>query len=274
MFKYLETFKVVYETKHFSKAAELLFIAQPTVSAQIKQLEADLGVALFIRNGRQEIETTPQGDLLYQKSVNLLDEWRELKSDLQHEKNQMTHCVIGASHTYSIYVLPDLIIQLKRVFPKLSITIKLMNSLAVVEALNRHEIDFGFIEKPLSMKHMHRFPLVKDQLVIVGNPEIGPWLVREETSGVYYYTQRYIEEHDIKQEQVSIHNNEIIVALLKKGYGCSIISERAAQGLDYKLLSEKYQRHFYLITRDQESRDELSKLVTWIRQQARDARSN
>ena len=73
MFKYLETFKVVYETKHFSKAAELLFIAQPTVSAQIKQLEADLGVALFIRNGRQEIETTPQGDLLYQKSVNLLD---------------------------------------------------------------------------------------------------------------------------------------------------------------------------------------------------------
>ena len=194
--------------------------------------------------------------------------------DLQHEKNQMTHCVIGASHTYSIYVLPDLIIQLKRIFPKLSITIKLMNSLAVVEALHRHDIDFGFIEKPLSMKHMHRFPLVKDQLVIVGNPEIGPWLVREETSGVYYYTQRYIEEHDIKQEQVSIHNNEIIVALLKKGYGCSIISERAAQGLDYKLLSEKYQRHFYLITRDQESRDELSKLVTWIRQQARDARSN
>ena len=41
MFKYLETFKVVYETKHFSKAAELLFIAQPTVSAQIKQLDLD-----------------------------------------------------------------------------------------------------------------------------------------------------------------------------------------------------------------------------------------
>ncbi|MDN6437157.1 MAG: LysR family transcriptional regulator, partial [Lactococcus sp.] len=92
--------------------------------------------------------------------------------------------------------------------------------------------------------------------------------------GVYYYTQRYIEEHDIKQEQVSVHNNEIIVALLKKGYGCSIISERAAQGLDYKRLSEKYQRHFYLMTRDQEPRGELSKLVTWIRRQAKDASSN
>lgn len=88
MFKNLETFKVVYETKHFSKAADLLFIAQSTVSAQIKQLEDDLGVMLFIRNGRQEIETTPEGDLLYEQSVNMLDEWRELKLTLQQDKKR------------------------------------------------------------------------------------------------------------------------------------------------------------------------------------------
>lgn len=47
MLKLLETFKMVYETKNFSKAAELLFISQPTVSAQIKQLEQDLDTPLF-----------------------------------------------------------------------------------------------------------------------------------------------------------------------------------------------------------------------------------
>ena len=268
MFKNLETFKVVYETKHFSKAAELLFIAQSTVSAQIKQLEDDLGVLLFIRNGRQEIETTPEGDLLYEQSVNMLDEWRELKLTLQQDKKTMTQCVIGTSHTYAIYLLPDLIIALKAAFPHLAITVKMMNSLSVVDALNRHEIDFGFIEKPLSMKQMQRTPLVKDQLVLVGDPEVGPWLVREETSGVSYYTQRYIAEHDIKQEQLCIHNNDMIVALLKKGYGCSIISERAAKDLPYQKLSSKYQRYFYLITRVQEPRVELLPVIAWLEKTA------
>lgn len=180
----------------------------------------------------------------------------------------MTQCVIGTSHTYAIYLLPDLLIALKVTFPNLAITVKMMNSLSVVDALSRHEIDFGFIEKPLSMKHMHRTPLVRDQLVLVGNPEIGPWLVREDTSGVSYYTQRYIAEYDIKQEQLSIENNDMIIALLKKGYGCSIISERAAQGLAYQKLSSKYQRYFYLMTRDQEPRSELVQVIEWLQNNA------
>ena len=197
MFKKLTTFKAVYETKNFSKAAELLFVVQPTVSAQIKQLENELDTTLFIRNGRKEILTTPQADLLYQKTGHLLDDWEALKLSIQQQKDNITHCVIAASHTFSIYLLPDLIISLRQHFPNITFDIKMMNSLEVLEALEHHEIDFGFIEKPLSAKQIHRFPLADDQLVLAGNPEAGPWLVREKTSGVYYYTQRYLEEHDI-----------------------------------------------------------------------------
>ncbi|MEJ1311948.1 LysR family transcriptional regulator [Latilactobacillus sakei] len=53
MFKTLEIFKTVYETKNFTTAAQLLFLSQPTVSVQIKQLEESLDVVLFERNGRQ-----------------------------------------------------------------------------------------------------------------------------------------------------------------------------------------------------------------------------
>mgnify|MGYP003365434220 CR=1 FL=1 len=67
IFKWLETFKVVYETKNFSKASEILFISQPTVSAQIKQLENELRTQLFIRNGRKEIIVTAQAELLYER---------------------------------------------------------------------------------------------------------------------------------------------------------------------------------------------------------------
>jgi DNA-binding transcriptional LysR family regulator len=93
----------------------------------------------------------------------------------------------------------------------------MMNSLEVLNALEHHDIDFGFIEKPLSAKNIRRLPLFNDQLVLAGNPTIGPWLIREKTSGVYYYTQRYLEENDIQKETMTVQNNEIIIALLKKG---------------------------------------------------------
>ena len=56
MFKQLETFCAVYETRNFSHAAEQLFISQPTVSTQIKQLEADLQTTLLTRNGTSNPE--------------------------------------------------------------------------------------------------------------------------------------------------------------------------------------------------------------------------
>ncbi len=150
-------------------------------------------VAPPIRNGRKEILTTPQADLLYQKTGHLLDDWEALKLSIQQQKDNITHCVIAASHTFSIYytfsiyLLPDLIISLRQHFPNITFDIKMMNSLEVLEVLEHHEIDFGFIEKPLSAKQIHRFPLADDQLVLAGNPEAGPWLVREKTSGVYQF---------------------------------------------------------------------------------------
>ncbi|MBO0424326.1 LysR family transcriptional regulator, partial [Enterococcus plantarum] len=77
MFKLLKTFRAVYETKNFSKAAERLFISQPAVSNQIKQLEEELDIQLFDRNGRQEISTTKQADILYHHLLNLSDDWED-----------------------------------------------------------------------------------------------------------------------------------------------------------------------------------------------------
>ncbi|MFZ2716742.1 MAG: hypothetical protein WAY65_01305, partial [Lactococcus chungangensis] len=63
-------------------------------------------------------------------------------------------------------------------------------------------------------------------------------------------------------------NNEIIIALLKKGFGCSIISQRAAKGLVYQKLSEKYSRQFYLIIREQDASSELTSVTQWIQKKS------
>lgn len=65
MFKFLETFMVVYKTRSFSLAAQQLFITQPTVSNQIKQLELQLHTELFERKSRREIVPTEAANLLY-----------------------------------------------------------------------------------------------------------------------------------------------------------------------------------------------------------------
>lgn len=264
IFKWLETFKVVYETKNFSKASEILFISQPTVSAQIKQLENELRTQLFIRNGRKEIIVTAQAEILYEKVSDLIDDWEKIQQAVQTDQNQMTHCVIGASHTFANYVLPKLMIELYQAFPRMHFKIKMMNSMEVLQALEQHTIDLGFIEKPLSSNQITRYPLMEDQLVLAGDVLAGPWLVRENSSGVYYYTKRFLDEKDIKQPTIEIQNNEVIVGLLKQGFGCSVISERAAAGIAYQKLDDSFKRKFYLIKRKTKSVEEIERCAEFV----------
>ncbi|MBO0409878.1 LysR family transcriptional regulator [Enterococcus hulanensis] len=264
MFKWLETFKVVYETKNFSKASEILFVSQPTVSSQIKQLENEFGTQLFIRSGRKEVLVTPQAEILYERVVDLMDDWDKLYQAVQTKQQQIIRCVIGASHTFANYVLPSLLIQLHQKFPQIRFSVRMMNSLEVLQALEHHTVDIGFIEKPLSAPNIKRFSLMEDQLVLAGDTEKGPWLVRENTSGVYYYTKRFLEEKDIDGPVMEIQNNEVIVGLLKQGFGCSLISERAAEGIAHQRLDESYKRNFYLIRRKSGSSEDIEKCAEFI----------
>ncbi|MBS7576426.1 MULTISPECIES: LysR family transcriptional regulator [unclassified Enterococcus] len=265
MFKNLETFKLVYETRSFSKTAELLFLAQPTVSSQIKQLEAELKTQLFIRNGRREVVSTQQADILYQKAIQMLDDWQAIQILLNKQRGHSISYTIGASHTFASYLLPDLFQEIYLKFPNIHFKIKLMNSLEVHHALEQHEINLGFIEKPINSKKIIRTTLISDQLVLAGNQNKGPWLIREATSGVYYYTKQYIEENNINEATIEIQNNSIITQLLEQGFGCSIISKRAVKSIPYQVLSEKYTRDFYLIQRKEEATEHFEYFINYIK---------
>lgn len=265
MFKLLETFRVVYETRNFSKAGEILFISQPSVSSQIKQLETELDTPLFTRNGRREIVATPQADLLYQGTLDLLEDWNGIIDRISREQDQRVSCRIAASHTFAVYLLPKLLAELIPAFPTIDFSIQMMNSIEVLEAASRHEIELGFIEKPLSTGRIKRFTMMRDQLVLVG--QTGPWLLRETSSGVYHYTKRYLEEYNIKGPFLEVKNNEIIIELIKQGVGKTIISKRAAteHHLPYESLPEEYLRNFYLIQRHHLDSKEVNQCVAFIK---------
>ncbi|MTD37556.1 LysR family transcriptional regulator [Erwinia sp. CPCC 100877] len=267
MFKLLKAFKVVYETKNFSQAAEILFISQPAVSNHIKQLETELGIVLFIRNGRKEIVTTKQADILYQHLLNLADDWHDLQSALEIQTTPKEQCKLVASHTFAVYYLPELLAQLIDHFSELTFVVEMHNSEQVLHEIEKHEAHFGFIEKPLVTKEIIRTKILSDELVRAGNFSKELWLVRETDSGVYHYTEQYFLEQNIYPEKITIKSNEIILKCLEQGIGQSIVSKKAlSAAIPWEKLSSSYQRNFYFIKREHIKSPQLKKVEAFINQ--------
>nr|OTP18929.1 hypothetical protein A5888_000743 [Enterococcus sp. 9E7_DIV0242] len=274
LFKLLETFKTVYETLNFSEAAEILFVSQPTVSAQIKQLENELETSLFSRNGKKKIIPTPQAELLYKQSLNILEEWETTKQLVVNQATFKETVKIAASLTFGMKILPELLKELLAIFPMIDFKVTLCNSLDVLNAMNKHEADLGFIEMPLQTGTLKRTTLMSDVLVAAGDPNEELWLIRESTSGVYHYTKRYFEENNITGPFLEINSNELISKLLRMGIGRSIISALETDGLHTEPLTENYERNFYLLERDAHESETIAQcarfITRWVNQKYND----
>ena len=254
MFKQLETFCAVYETRNFSHAAEQLFISQPTVSTQIKQLEGDLQTTLFTRNGRQEIIPTASGQLLYQQAQKLLTTWAATKTAVRSPRHLVkVPCRIGASHTTGRLILPGLLANMSTVSDRFDFQVTLANSAEILTAMSQHKLDFGLVEKPLVTDQLNRLPFGHDELVHAGDFASPLWLLREPNSGVRHYTNAFLKARNIQPAQVMvIHSNQIIADLLAHGIGQTIISRHVLSAeIPIEQLSAHYQRQFFLLTNTQ-----------------------
>jgi len=265
MFKLLQTFRVVYETKNFSHAAEQLFISQPAVSNQIKQLEDELNLELFHRNGRQEITTTQQADLLYRQLLNLADDWQATLAMLHQETLPKEICTIVASNTFAVYYLPELLAALLQAFPMVEFILEMNNSEQVLDQIEKHHAHFGFIEKPLVTTPIKRQEIMTDELVHAGNFLNPLWIVREQDSGVYHYMREYFLEKNIAPPQMTVKNNEMIIKCLEQGIGQSIVSKQSlTEKINWEPLTKKYRRKFYLLKRQHLDSQVISKIEAFI----------
>lgn len=270
MFKLLETLVAVYETRSFSKAADQLFISQPTVSVHIKQLEKELGVQLFHRNGRTEFTSTQSGRLLYQKALHVLDEWQTLTDNLGQDNR--INITIGVSQTSATVLLPQLFAQIgSEQFDTIDVKIEMHNSEEILTGVLNRRFDFGMIEKPITHEFIARDEVASDQLVLAGNLADNHWLVREKGSGVYHYTQQYFKQHEIvPRHALTVSNNDIIVRMLAQNFGKSIVSiQSLTPEIPYQTLPESFNRSFYMIRLSHENRAEHMKWYNQVVQTAR-----
>ncbi len=119
----LKYFIAVAELQHFGKAADACCVSQPTLSMQLKKLEEELSVQLFERSNKQ-VMITPRGKELLVQARKILQEIETLKKIAEHAQDPMAGTFrLGIIPTLGPYLLPQILKDLQRRFPKLELII-------------------------------------------------------------------------------------------------------------------------------------------------------
>ncbi|WP_420871100.1 LysR family transcriptional regulator [Kurthia huakuii] len=267
LFDELKVFIKVYEQRNFTKAAELLFISQPTLSTKIKQLERQLATTFFIRKGPKSLVPTDAAHTFYQYALRTLDEYEHTLAQMHGTKR--IRCHIGCSNTIAVHYFPKIFPQLVAKFPHIDFMLSLANSAKVTEGVAQHQLDIGLIEKPLDTHPLQKINLCNDELVLAGDLASPYWLMREKQSGVHFFNELYISEQNIHAHLIDTNSNEIITALLQQGFGKTILSHVSLpQGIPFKRLSTRYHRQLFLINRaDQDDINDVTAEISTLFQQ-------
>ncbi len=137
----LEYIVAVYRTRHFVKAAEACGVTQPTLSAMIQKLEAELDVKLFERSSQQVIPTAI-GKVVVEQAWKVLNRARKLKDIVAEEKKSLMGTFrLGILPTIAPYLLPRFFPSLMREYSSLDIRVVEMKTAELRRAINRDEID-------------------------------------------------------------------------------------------------------------------------------------
>lgn len=156
----LEYIMAVHKTGHFSKAAELCGVTQPTLSMQIQKLEDDLGVVIFDRS-KKPVLPTAAGKKIIEQVQTVLFETKKLEDIVtaDQEESLQGDLVLGVIPTIAPYVLPKLLPQIEANFPEMRLKILELQTHRIIEALGTDEIDVGLLATPIKIPKVFEYPL-------------------------------------------------------------------------------------------------------------------
>lgn len=147
--RHLRYFVAVAEELNFRRAAEVISVAQPALSQQIKQLEEEMGVTLFIRS-HHKVELTEAGKAFYLRAQAILKETQQAVADARAvEHGEAGSLTLGFVSSAAISVLPMFLAQLRAELPRAEIELKELAPGEQIDGLYNHTIDLGLFHANL-----------------------------------------------------------------------------------------------------------------------------
>lgn len=163
----LKVFYTVAQRLSFTKAAGELFITQPAVTKHIKELEQQLNVQLFKRNGNN-INLTTAGKVLLQYAERIFQTYTELETELAQLNNIEAGTLhIGASTTVAQTILPKLLALFKKTYPAVSFTFTQGNTDYITQQVLAEKIDIAIVEGAAHYPQIAYAPFAKDEIILV-----------------------------------------------------------------------------------------------------------
>lgn len=156
----------VYKEKSFTKAAQKLFIAQPSLSAAIKNLEKEIGAPIFDRSGAEIVLTEIGREYIEatEKILKIEEEFSRKLGDIYGlETGKIT---VGGTNYLSSYVLPNIINRFSALYPKVEVSIVEANSTHLRELLEREEIDIIVDSFDDTMSVYEGYPLTSERIFL------------------------------------------------------------------------------------------------------------
>jgi DNA-binding transcriptional LysR family regulator len=176
--RHLRYFVAVAEELHFGRAASRLFIVQPSLSQQIRQLEEELGFPLLKRT-RRSVELTDAGRVFFVSAQNILAQVQEAKrAALRAYRGEVGRLVVGyiSSSTYDL--LPAMLRAYRERFPHVEVALRELTTPIQVKALEENELQIGLMRLPINTPLVN-VEVVRREPIVCVLPEEHPLAARE-----------------------------------------------------------------------------------------------
>lgn len=161
--------KTIADTKSISKAAEELFIAQPSLSQSLQRIERELGTHLFIREPRG-MKLTYAGEKYYLMAKEILDIYSDFKSEITHiNELKAGRLVIGIARYMGMNILPNVLPDFNKNYPNIEIIIREENTRVLENLVLGGNVDFALthVHKKEMNEKINYEILKKDEFLLV-----------------------------------------------------------------------------------------------------------
>ena len=242
--KQIQTFMEVARQGSVSKAAERLFVTQPAVSMQIKQLEDAFGLALIEPSGRN-IRLTHAGEAFLVHAIAAIGQFKDLEAHMAEHVGLKKGRIDLAVVTTAKYFIPMLLVQFGRLYKDIEVKLRIDNRENILGMLARNEADLVVMGRAPSDMDCVATAFATNPLTIVAAPghvlarrknlpfsalKDYSFVVREEGSGTRAAMERLFAQHKTPLKvEMEMPSNETIKQAVMAGMGLSFLSMRTVR---------------------------------------------
>lgn len=289
----LRYFGAIARAGSFTRAAEQLGIAQPSLSQQIKRLEKDLGTTLFDRLGRS-VRLTSSGEGLHKMALGILQQVAEAESRIAALNEGYDSLRVGVIPTIMPYFIARKIGDFLRRFPRVNPQFREETTSQLVEALQAGEIDLAVVSLPVPKADIVCSELFREELLLVV-PRKHPLGSHSTVNLQDLRNERLLllkEGHCLRDDVLTActrakaelrsvfetNQMESIFELVRSGFGLSVVPEMASSNAEgctlVRLRTKSYRRIGYIRARRHLVSRPMREFTSWLRSIAQDQSGN